>query len=189
MYQLDSKAFVNKRLLHKEGEFIHTNLWIHIFFQQNAQSISFWLFWICHQHIAVLYSHLLSTKCTKNLVVLNVPSGKANALRLVTLGRINKLASDMTRSHRVAYDTSILVKVNFPNMMMHSIPQSSKICEDIFCLEHIKPWYIKTNTTPIHTFWGNFCLNVSHVSKRKEKMVSRPRCEAQSVMMDPLYEW
>ena len=189
MYQLDSKAFVNKRLLHKEGEFIHTNLWIHIFFQQNAQSISFWLFWICHQHIAVLYSHLLSTKCTKNLVVLNVPSGKANALRLVTLGRINKLASDMTRSHRVAYDTSILVKVNFPNIMMHPIPQPGKICEDIFLFTTNTTMIYKTNTTPIHTFWGNFCLNVSRFSKRKEKMVSRPRCEAQSVMMDPLYEW
>ena len=88
------------------------------------------------------YSHLLSTKCTKNLVVLNVPSGKANALRLVTLGRINKLASDMTRSHRVAYDTSILVKVNFPNIMMRPIPQLGKICEDIFLFT--------TNTTMIY---------------------------------------
>ena len=49
-----------------------------------------------------LNSHLLSTKCTKKLVVLNLPSRKANALQLVTLGRINKLASDMTRSHRLA---------------------------------------------------------------------------------------
>ena len=76
---------------------------------------------------------------------------------------------------------------------MHAIPQPSKICEGIFFFTKNAAMISKTNynphPTPTPTFLGNFCLNVICFSKGKEKMVSRPRCAAESVMMDPLYEW